>query len=179
MTGDEAPVIIRAEGVQAISTKGDAVGVFTFVRDIADHFPARAPEWIMTAALIWWGVILALPNETFSQSQAWARMARLGTEQHWAAAAIVIGTLRLIALIINGTLWRTWYGQWSPHVRSIGSLLSSAMWAMIAVGLTDAPYITTGLAAYPALALIDLRNASRAKSDAARLDGARDRERCP
>jgi len=159
-----------------IEASGGGFMLLRIVRDIGSHFPARVHEWITAFAVMAWGVIIALPFDAFAQSAAWSRMSRIASEDVWAAAAITVGALRIIALVINGTFWRTAYGRWSPHVRAAGCLLSSAVWASISIGLTDAPYWTTGLAMYPAAAMIDIANAWNAARDAGRMDGVRARE---
>lgn len=139
---------------------------------IADHFPARRSEWVLACVMVAWGWILLAPTQTFAGSAAWAQMAAMMHETTWGRLAIGIGAFRLLALIINGTFSRTWYGRWSPHVRALASFLSCFLWFQISFGLLAADVATTGLAVYPGLLALDAMNIVAATKDAAGMDKA-------
>ncbi|WP_129505151.1 hypothetical protein [Bosea sp. Tri-54] len=94
------------------------------------------------------------------------------SEDAWGKLAIAIGTFRLLALIINGTFARTWYGRWSPHVRALASFLTCFLWFQISFGLFNSDAATTGLAVYPGLLVLDAMNIVAATRDAASMDKA-------
>lgn len=144
------------------------------VRGVVDHFPSRASEWIMSGVLITWGIILLGPNNVFASSPAWAEMSYVATENTWGLFAVSIGMMRLLALFINGTFPRTWYGKISPKVRAFMSALSVLVLVSISIGLYSATGLeTTGLAVYPWLAVLDFWNVLRASSDAGQMDEGR------
>jgi hypothetical protein len=138
---------------------------------IHDHFPARRSEWVLAGIMVAWGWILLKPEAVFSQPE-WAQMAAMMDEATWGWLAISIGSFRLLALIINGTFARTWYGRWSPHVRALASFLTCFLWFQISFGLWASDAATTGLAVYPGLLVLDAMNIVAASKDAAGMDKA-------
>lgn len=139
---------------------------------IHDHFPARRSEWVLSCIMIGWGLVLIGPAEVFAQSRAWSQMAAMMNERVWGWLAISIGVFRLLALIINGTFAGTWYGRFSPHVRAVASFFTCFLWFQISFGLWVSDAVTTGLAIYPGLFLLDAMNVVAALKDAAGMDKA-------
>ena len=139
---------------------------------IAEHFPARRSEWVMAAMMMGWGALVLRPSDIFEQSPAWQPLAAWASEPVWGTAALLIGALRLCALIINGTFYQSWYGRWSPHVRALASFLSCFIWMQLSWGLLNAPIVSTGLSIYPGLLVLDLMNVAAAASDAGKMDRA-------
>lgn len=139
---------------------------------IHDHFPARRSEWVLAGIMIAWGWLLIAPGPAFQGSPEWSQMASMMKEETWGWLAIAIGTFRLLALIINGTFSRTWYGRWSPHVRGLASFLTCFIWFQISFGLWASDAATTGLAVYPGLFVLDAMNIVAASKDAAGMDKA-------
>lgn len=142
-------------------------------KGIHEHFPARASEWVLSFMIVRWGQIVASPDALFDISPAFSQMKLFAPEWAWGYAAMAIGLLRLIALIVNGTFSETRYGRWSPHVRAVISSLSCFFWTQISLGIYYADIGSTGLAVYPGLALLDAWNAVRASGDAGAVDGSR------
>lgn len=142
------------------------------VRGVTAHFRARAGEWALATMLVIWGWLVYLPEEMFT-SPAYAIMRLTAREEVWGMAALIVGGIRLIALILNGTFWKTWYGRFSPHIRSIMAGLSCFVWSQISLGLLLSGEATTGLAIYPVLLLFDFYNVMSAAGDAGATDWAR------
>lgn len=142
-------------------------------RGVTDHFPARASEWVLAGMITHWGVIVLQPDNLFARSPAYQQMALLADEKMWGYSAIAIGFTRFVALVINGTFSSTWYGRWSPHVRSVLSGASCFFWTQISLGIWAADVNTTGLAIYPWLTVLDIWNAIRASNDAGKMDESR------
>ncbi|MDP2358032.1 MAG: hypothetical protein Q8M31_18475 [Beijerinckiaceae bacterium] len=153
--------------------------ILRVIRGIHEHFPARASEWALALMLFNLGLVLAMPQETMMESASLSGLARIASEEVWAGALLLIGIVRLLALIINGTFAHAKYGRWSPHVRAFLALVSCFFWMQIAVGLTLSPTIATGIGIYPVLLALDMYNTARASGDAALIDRARhdDRDR--
>lgn len=142
------------------------------VRGVTEHFRARAPEWALAAMLVVWGSIVYAPGDTFT-TPAWSVMQLIADERTWGISALCIGGLRLVALTLNGTFWSTWYGRWSPHVRSVMAGLSCFVWLQITLGLVLAGTGSTGLAVYPLLLALDFYNVLSASHDAGAMDRMR------
>lgn len=142
------------------------------VRGVTEHFRARAPEWALSIMMIIWGVIVYAPGDTFT-TPAWAVMQLIASERTWGVCALLIGGLRLIALIMNGTFWQTWYGRLSPHIRAVMAFLSCFVWLQISIGLAKSDAVSTGLAIYPLLLALDLYNGMSASHDAGAMDRMR------
>lgn len=139
---------------------------------IAHHFPARRSEWVLSGMLVAWGLILIQPGETFDGNPAWAQMSLWMSEDAWGQFAVAVGVFRLAALLVNGTFSGTWYGRFSPHVRSAASFMSCFLWFQISFGLWASDAATTGLAVYPGLLILDAMNIIAASRDAAGMDTA-------
>lgn len=138
------------------------------VRGIQTHLPARAAEWALAAILFNWGWILLLPKETFGR-EAYALMLAIMPESSWGVACLVIGAVRLVALVINGTFANTAYSRYSPHVRATMAGLSCFFWLQIVLSFALAP-VGTGMAVYPVLMVLDLYCVYRAAGDAKHSD---------
>lgn len=144
------------------------VRVFT---DIKKHFPVRRSEWIGSGVMILWGLFMILDER--STVPGWVGLGRMLQGNFGASLLMVLGSLRLLALIINGTFQKTWYGKISPHVRVFASIVSCMVWLQLWLALWNGPYWTTGLAAYAGYFVHDVLNAFAAAGDAKELDKAR------
>lgn len=142
------------------------------VRGVTEHFRARAPEWALSVMLVIWGAIVYAPGDTFT-TPAWSVMQLIADERTWGLSALIIGAIRLLALIMNGTFWTTWYGRLSPHVRAVMAFLSCFVWLQISLGLVLAGTVSTGLAIYPLLLALDFYNVLSAAHDAGDMDRKR------
>ena len=143
--------------------------IVKMARGITEHFPARASEWALGVVLFNWGIILLSPTPTFESSPAFAALERWASETTWGYACLMMGLLRLFALIINGSF----HGfKYSPHIRSLMAFFSGFFWCSISLGLLQANVSTTGLAVYPVLLLLDIYNVYRAAGDAGLQAGA-------
>lgn len=134
-------------------------------------FPLRVAEWAAAGILISMGVVLMLNPGIFTMVQHEA-MRRLAPQPVWGFACFMIGLARFIALVINGA-WRA-----SPHIRAACAFLSCFVWLQFALGLAASAVVTTGLAVYPWLLLLDTYNVFRASADA-RLADERARMKTP
>lgn len=142
--------------------------VIRVARGITEHFPARASEWGFATLMTWLGWMFVRHPDIFEGSLSYGVLSRLGDEQIWGLACVVIGVLRLIALIINGTFAHTWYGRYSPHVRGTCALLSCGIWFLLLCGFlfADRPVLILGFVA--CVFSIDFYNIRRAWYDAGR-----------
>jgi hypothetical protein len=138
-------------------------------RGIGKHFATRATEWGCTAVLFLWGVRLTLfDDDVFGASASMIELRRVFSEDAWGAMCFVVGSLRICALILNGTFEGEWYSRFSPHVRSVMAFLSCFFWLTITLGIISAGMPSTGICVYPVLLAGDIWNTGRALIDADR-----------
>jgi hypothetical protein len=127
----------------------------------------RATEWLTASELLMFGLILALPGNTLLSSPSYAELRAIGlTEMTLAAMLLIVGTMRLCALYINGNWRRT------PWMRAAGAMIGMALFSMLSVSAAWAyfvggsPALSTGAGAYGILALFDALAAYRSGADA-------------
>jgi hypothetical protein len=140
---------------------------------VVESFPVRASEWLLSIAMIWWGFILLDETPIFASSPVYGPMASLFAEETWGLMAVLAGFVRLLALVINGTFSGTLYSFYSPHIRCTMSFITCFIWAQISLGFQASGVVTTGMAVYPILFLLDAWNAVRAAGDAGAMRAAR------
>ena len=140
--------------------------ILRVVGGIRQHFGIRVTEWIMTAALFGWSLVLAVDGGTFGTSAAFAQIARYGDEMFWANICFLAGIVRLGALIVNGT-FRAF--RYSPHLRAGASVVACIFWGQIALGVLVASLTAgagrTGVVAYSTFMAIEMWNFFRAWAD--------------
>lgn len=138
--------------------------VVRVAKGISDHFPIRLSEWALATILVNWGWILLRPSnpDIFSTYPLFEFLSRIASENVWGCACLIIGLLRFVALILNGTFHEF---KFSPHIRSLTSTLSCFLWAQITLGTLNVP-VPTGLAVYPVLLMVDMYNTWKSASEA-------------
>lgn len=85
----------------------------------------RMVEWMFAAMMTVWGLWLLNPYFTTFTSPSYAPLATLFPEWVWGAWSVSIGTVRLIALYINGRYRRT------PILRIVCAVLGMAWWIVL------------------------------------------------
>lgn len=137
--------------------------IVRLVHGVTDHFIYRANDWIMTSMLLWVGMAIWMYPEVF-HLPSFALLAQYGSAHTWAVFAILMGLVRLSALIVNGTFPEF---IWSPHFRTLGAGLTCFFWFQLMLtlftGIATAPML---LAVVPHLFLFDLFNAYMAAGEA-------------
>jgi hypothetical protein len=120
------------------------------VTGIQGHFPDRALEWGCAANIVWYGSKLVGPNDAWANPDAWAYMLSLGlTENQWGWVFVLIGALRLLALIINGTFDGTWYSAMSPWVRAFTAGAGATAWFMVFLSVSAVQTAGSGIYQFP------------------------------
>lgn len=130
-----------------------------FVR-IKEKFRLRLAEWVLAVQLFTWGVVLLLPSVTF-EGKAFAVTKDIVDENVLGVIMLIIGTVRLGGLIINGALINV-----TPWVRMIGAIAGFMVFTMISVSLAMSGVVSTWIAAWPVAAFAELINVFRAAQDA-------------
>ena len=137
--------------------------------DLKRHFEARAVEWISGLILMAWGAYLIIFPGIFAgpTRPIWLVHEALAPQEIWGFGGFVIGTIRVVALFINGKWGLT------PMIRVFTSFLSVFVWFWVAVGLFKVPFPNTGVVVYSGLMLADMYSAFRAASDAYEAEAMR------
>ena len=131
-----------------------------FVR-MRETFPPRAIEYLLAAITFMWGVQLHRMGDTFS-SPVFVELARIANESVWAWYCIIVGMVRLVALIINGAA-----PTGTPTIRAIFALFGAIFWLQVSLAFwSNANPGSTALAVYPLLCLADVYSCLRASGDA-------------
>lgn len=133
---------------------------------LKQHFPARWPEWFMSAVSFAWGSYVVLHPELFTQdatrevlSGLAAMAGNLPPAALWGLSAVILGLVRGAALFVNGAYTRT------PLIRLIMSFLSAFVWTQVYIGLWKSGVPNMGLVVYGALVVMDIVSAYRATAD--------------
>lgn len=133
---------------------------------IADHFPFRWSEWLMAYPALGMAAALHAQPDMFSLSASFDALADWADEMAWGYAILGCGTLRLLALAINGTFKSFRY---APHIRVAAAIVAGFFWSQFCLGILAAAVrgegAWSGVVAYSTLALIELFNVFRASQD--------------
>jgi len=138
--------------------------MISFISAARAHFKLRFAEWAVGLGLLAWGVSLACAPGLFESSYLFNGMLKLGSQTQWMWIAIIVATLRLTFLIINGT-WRR-----SAHLRAIGSGLSALIWTAMWGSYLSLGAVIPALATLGILIALDIYSLWYATEDAAYSD---------
>lgn len=125
---------------------------------------SRALDWMCAAMILVWGLTLALPGQSFSLSALQRVMHGEFSEDFWATVLILLGLMRVAALLINGHMPRG-----SPVLRLISAFIGVLVWSYflelfvelwVATGI-----IATGCGVSAVLVGADLFSTGRAAAD--------------
>lgn len=127
-------------------------------------FRERIPEWITSFAMLCWGIIVLSEPAELWQMEYFSVLAKYASQQTWGVVTIALGSLRLIALGINGA-WRP-----TGHIRAIGAASGVVVWTAIIMGYASLAWNPPAFATKSAMLLLDLLSVSYAAGDAKRAD---------
>lgn len=85
----------------------------------------RSVEWMLAICTLIWGFGLLWPGDSFALPQL-AAFAIIASEATWGLISIVLGCVRLVALIINGSWCRT------PLIRALCAVIGIGWWLVLA-----------------------------------------------
>lgn len=125
------------------------------------HCSHRLFEWAMATAMLLFGLHVMMTPDTFANSRYSAVLLILPTT-YFAAACILIGGGRVVALTKNGQ-----WPVWGPRLRAALALAAAAIWAQLAVALSQPPTgrPSPGMWIYLVLMGAELRSVWRARRD--------------
>ena len=117
------------------------------------HFRARQSEWIVSAIICAWGLVLLHPAETFNGSNfGWFASSGV-PEAVWGVVFLLVGSFRIIGLIINGR--RATITSW---MRFTSSSCGFFLFLITSIGFIASGVPSTSWAVYPLLAASEAVN---------------------
>ena len=139
--------------------------IITRIHRLQDSVRFRLAEWGLAVVMFSWGWLLLLPYDSLS-IPVMAGLLQAAPETVWGTGCLALGGARLCVLVVNGA-WRR-----NAHARAICAFLSCFVWVQICIGLAATGIVTTGLATYPVLLLMDIYVVFRAAAEARDTDEA-------
>lgn len=133
------------------------MGIYVRIRH---RFGPRLSEWYVAVVTFLWGVVLLLPADTFA-GPSWVIFRSIMAESSWGILLMVLGALRIGGLIVNGARKNV-----TPWIRVVSAGGGFLIWSGVSLGFGLSGVISTGLAVYPAIAILELFNIHRAAHDA-------------
>lgn len=137
------------------------------VKGFRQTFRDRFPEWVLSIALFWWGIFALVNPDSFQYSILLSSILRIATQEVWGWIATVLGSIRIIFLIINGA-WRP-----SAHIRTIGAILGSGFWSMMILSSFDITWLLSNSVLFIGFLAFDLYSLWFSAEDAKLADLAR------
>lgn len=141
-----------------------AAGVNGLWIRIRHRFGPRLSEWYVAAVMVGWGLVLLLPAHTFN-GPSWVIFRALMSEAQWGMLIMALGVLRLGGLIVNGARKNI-----TPWIRVVSAGFGFLIFLGIALAFGLSGVISTGLALYPSIAVLELFNVYRAAHDVGASD---------
>ncbi|SER57333.1 hypothetical protein SAMN03159406_00524 [Rhizobium sp. NFR03] len=127
---------------------------------IQHRFGPRNMEWFSGAVTTTFGVIVLVGDDLFSQP-SWAGFRDFfGTQSLFGTIMLILGMLRLIALLINGAKKKV-----TPQIRQVAAGFGLVIWFGVCAGFYSSGVISTWAAIYPWLVIAELTNIHRAAHD--------------
>jgi hypothetical protein len=108
--------------------------VLRVVKGVTSHFITRWSEWVKASVALAMGIQLLQPVSLFSAYPVYRVMEAMADENTWGWLLVGIGSLRLLALGINGTFHAYGLHTLTPLVRAALSFLSAGVWFAFALG---------------------------------------------
>lgn len=125
-----------------------------------ENFRERMPEWFLALGILFWGIICLLSPTLFQISLTFKPLLVLMDQVTWGLAAVVVGSIRLIFLIINGS-WRP-----SAHIRALGSAGGALLWGGMFISTLNLNLLVPTTSIYFILMILDLISLWFAAGDA-------------
>lgn len=120
------------------------------------HFRVRALEWGLSWIMLAIGLCLFIPYGTLDQA-AFGPIRQWGDDTFWGCVLSGLSLTRIAAL------WRNGGWEPSPVIRGVTAIMSSAIWALFALGLINAFVL---LPIFIGFVLADIYSVGRAATDA-------------
>lgn len=135
---------------------------------IQHRFGPRLSEWMVAVMAAIWGYVLLLPADTFSGA-TWGFFVEHGVSENAVGSVMIFfGMLRLIGLIINGALEKV-----TPIIRVVSAGVGFFLWIGISYSFAQSGVVSTWIAIYPVIAIVEAINIVRASHDTGESYGPR------
>ena len=126
---------------------------------IRHRFGPRMTEWVVAVQMSLWGLVLLLPADTFD-GEAWLLFRSVMSENAWGALMLFFGLLRLGGLVVNGARKNV-----TPWIRIISAAFGFFVFVGISCCFALSGVVSTWIAIYPTIALVEIANMFRAAHD--------------
>lgn len=134
-------------------------GAGLYIR-LKHRFGPRLTEWLVACQTAMFGFVLLLPGKIFD-GEAWAVFRNLISEDAMGVLMVGLGLGRLAGLIVNGTRPRV-----TPWIRVISAGIGWIIFTGLSFGFAMSGHVSTWIAIYPMIALVECVNIYRAAFDA-------------
>lgn len=145
------------------------------VTGVRDHFEDRFWEWAGAITTAWWGLKVSGSTTAWTNEEAWRLMTNFFgfpiEENTWGFLFMIVGSIQLLALIINGTFHDTAYAHHSPRVRAITASVSAAMWFLVWMSVLNSGGAGSGIYHLPVV--VSLWSMRHAWKDTGRVHGVK------
>lgn len=131
------------------------------INGISEHFSRRRAEWALAILQVGLGVI---------ELAAILRSNVLLSTSFFGVGCCTVGVFRLVALMINGTFAKTWYGRWSHHVRGSLAIASCFFWTTVVIDACNSGMPSFAVFTYLGLLFLEISNVKDAWQDAGEAD---------
>lgn len=138
--------------------KAGPVSIYVRIRT---RFGTRISEWMISVITLLWGFVLLLPGESYATSPVFNFLRHVISEEALGGVMMFFGLLRLVGLVVNGARQDV-----TPWIRAVSAGAGFMIWTLICFSFALSSVISTWLAVYPVIALVEFINVSRAAHDA-------------
>ena len=129
-----------------------------------ETFRARMAEWVQSIIMTAWGMLALFSTDLFLKQEFYYPLLNIASQTNWGLFALLVGIIRFIFLIINGS-WRP-----SAHMRAVGCIFSSMLWGALFISALNLPWIAPTCGIYGGLLALDLVSLWFAAGDAKLAD---------
>jgi hypothetical protein len=114
-----------------------------------ETFRERMPEWVQAAGMLLWGLMTLCSPDLFIHGHFFQPLLQIMPQVAWGASAAIIGSVRLIFLVINGAY------RPSAHIRAVGCVLGCLLWGNLLISTLALDWLTPATSIYTMLLGLD------------------------
>jgi hypothetical protein len=133
-------------------------------KKLRGKFRERAPEWVTSFGILWWGLIVFTIPGLFEASNFYYPLSLIMNQFFWGITASVVGFGSIASLLING-VWRP-----TAHLRAIFSILKITIWASLLLAALSTDGRILGVPTFSMLLSLDIMALWWAAGDARLAD---------
>lgn len=121
--------------MKSAATEAAPMLILRMIDGIQSHFKARMTEWIMAFPTGATAFGFMVQPDMFSKSPSYGGIASWATEYVWLWVFLFCFTIRMVALVVNGTFEAF---RHSPHLRVLASVICFNAWGWFTGGFLNA-----------------------------------------